>query len=396
MPGLFYPAPPKKHGLQRIQRRSKSCFFFAMIKRVSCQLDSDCSFVCVRLDCQQKKADDLPMSKNVVTSGDVARRARVSQSAVSRAFTPGASVAPETRERILEAASDLGYRPNALARAMISGRSRLIALMTAYLDNQFYPVVLEGLSRRLQDKGYNVLLFITDPGDQDQVVQRILQYQVDGIVMASATLSSTLARECAQTGIPVVLFNRYVPSSPASSVTSDNIEGGRLVGDFLVRAGHQRIAFIAGHEDSSTNRDREAGFYKALAEHRVTPWGRAVGGYTFDGAAQAARLLFAGVEKPDAVFVANDHMAFSVMDVLREELRLRIPDDVSVIGYDDVPEAAWRGYHLTTVSQPAEEMIDETLSILMEQVEQQSVVQRAAIVPSSLVIRGTSKLPPTG
>lgn len=346
-----------------------------------------------RVDWLCEKADHLRMSKNVVTSGDVARRARVSQSAVSRAFTPGASVAPETRERILEAASDLGYRPNALARAMISGRSRLIAMMTAYLDNQFYPVVLEGLSRKLQDKGYHVLLFMTDPGDQDKVVQQIMQYQVEGIVMASATLSSTLARECAKTGIPVVLFNRYVPSSPASSVTSDNIEGGRLAGDFLVRAGHQRIAFIAGHEDSSTNRDREAGFYKALAEHGTTPWARAVGGYTFGGAAQAARTLFSGAEKPDAVFVANDHMAFAVMDVLRQELGLSVPNDVSVIGYDDVPEASWQGYDLTTVSQPAEQMIAETLRILIDQIENQSVVKRAAIVPSQLIVRGSSRQP---
>jgi len=310
------------------------------------------------------------MSKNVITSDDVARRAKVSQSAVSRAFTPGASVAPETRERILQAANDLGYRPNALARAMISGRSRLIALMTAYLDNQFYPVVLEGLSRRLQAKGYHILLFMTEPGDQDKVVQQIMQYQVEGIVMASATLSSTLARECAQTGIPVVLFNRYVPSSPASSVTSDNIEGGRLAADFLVRAGHTKVAFVAGLEDSSTNRDREAGFYKAMAEHGMTPCNRAVGGYTFDG-----------------------HMAFAVMDVVREELGLSVPEDVSIIGYDDVPEAAWKAYDLTTVSQPADAMIEATLSILIEQIENQSVVKRAAIVPAQLVVRGTSRLP---
>ncbi len=333
------------------------------------------------------------MSKNVVTSGDVARRARVSQSAVSRAFTPGASVAPETRERIHEAARDLGYRPNALARAMISGRSRLIALMTAYMDNQFYPLLLEQLSRRLQDDGYSVLLFMTDPGDQDKVVQQIMQYQVEGIVMASATMSSTLARECAQTGIPVVMFNRYVPSSPASSVTSDNIEGARCVGDFLVRGGHKRIAFIAGDEDSSTNRDREAGFYQALAQHGITVWGRVVGGYTFEGGAEAARSLFSGDEKPDAVFVANDHMAFSVMDVLRQELGLRVPEDVSVVGYDDVPQASWKGYDLTTVSQQGEAMIEATQAILTEQIESQSVVQRAVILPSPLVIRGTSRLP---
>ncbi len=334
-----------------------------------------------------------PTSKSPVTSGEVARLAQVSQSAVSRVFTPGASVSEKTREIVLKAASELGYRPNALARAMISGRSRLIAVLVAYLDNQFYPIVLEQLSRRLQDLGYHVLLFMTDPGRQDEVVQKILQYQVEGIVMASATLSSSLAKECARTGIPVVLFNRYVASSPASSVTSDNIEGGRLVAGFLADGGHKRIAFIAGLEDSSTNRDREAGFFKGLAERGVAVWQRAVGGYSFEGAAEAARTLFGGDERPDAVFVANDHMAFSVMDVIRSEFGLRIPEDVSVVGYDDVPEASWKGYDLTTVSQSADAMIGATVSILLEQMENEVVTKRAAVVPAKLVLRGSARLP---
>lgn len=333
------------------------------------------------------------MSKFSPTSGDVAKRAQVSQSAVSRTFTPGASVSADTREKVLKAARELGYRPNALARAMISGKSRLIAMMVAYLDNQFYPIVLERLSRALQEQGYQVLLFMTETGKQDRVVQRILEYQVEGVVMASATLSSTLARECAKTGIPVVLFNRYVPSSPASSVTSDNIEGGRLLAKFLAEGRHERIAFIAGAEDSSTNRDREAGFYKGLAEHGMTVWARAVGGYSFTGAAEAARELFGKKERPDAVFVANDHMAFSVMDVLRDELGLKIPKDVSVVGYDDVPEAAWKGYDLTTISQSSESMIEATVSILLEQIEKRVVKKRAAVVPSELIVRSSARKP---
>ncbi len=333
------------------------------------------------------------MSKGNVTSDDVARLAKVSQSAVSRAFTAGASISDETRSRVQAAARQLGYRPNALARAMTSGRSRLIALLAAYLDNHFYPVVLEQLSRALQGHGYHVLLFMTEPGKQDEVVQRILQYQVDGIVMASATLSSRLAAECARTGIPIVQLNRYVASSPASSVTSDNIEGGSLVADLLARAGHQQIAFIAGAEDSSTNRDRAAGFYKGLAQHGLTVAARAVGGYQFEGAAAAARSLMAASQRPDAIFVANDHMAFAVMDVLRSEYGLSVPEDISIVGYDDVPEAAWQGYDLTTVSQSPEQMIDATVDILMEQIEQQSVRSRAAVIPVKLVIRGSARIP---
>lgn len=297
------------------------------------------------------------------------------------------------RARVLHAAAQLGYRPNVLARAVISGRSRLIAILVAYLDNHFYPMVLEQLCRAFQDQGYQVLLFMTDTGRQDAVVQTMLQYQVQGIVMASATMSSSLARECTRTGTPVVLFNRYVPSLPVSSVTSDNIEGGRQLAHFLADGGHRRIAFIAGQEDSSTSRDREVGFYKGLAERGLTVWHRAVGGYTMDGAGAAAREIFTEAGGVDAVFVANDHMAFAVMDVLRRDLGLRVPEDVSVVGYDDVPEAAWAAYNLTTVSQPADAMVEATVAIMLEQVGNNAVQRRAAVLPCRLMVRGSARLP---
>ncbi|MEM8750852.1 MAG: LacI family DNA-binding transcriptional regulator [Pseudomonadota bacterium] len=336
------------------------------------------------------------MAKPTVTSSDVARLARVSQSAVSRTFTRGASVSDDTRRRVMAAANELGYRPNALARSLISGRSGIIGVLVAYLDNQFYPVVVERLSRSLQAKGYRVLMFLSDTGDQDAVVQDMLQYQVEGVVMASAHLSSQLARRCADNGIPVVLFNRYVAASPASSVTSDNLEGGRLVGNFLADGGHERIAYIAGYEDSSTNRDREAGFHKGLAERGCICHARAIGAYTREGAALAARDLFsekAADHRPDAVFVANDHMAFAAMDVLQHELGLRIPDDVSVVGYDDVPQAQWRAYDLTTVEQPSEPMVQATVDTLLQQIEGGTVRQKATVLPARLIVRSSARIP---
>lgn len=335
------------------------------------------------------------MSNNVTksnpTSADVARLAQVSQSAVSRTFTPGGSVSKATREKVMQAAEALGYRPNALARAMTSGKSGLIAVLVAYLDNQFYPVVLEKLSRKLQGHGYQSLLLMTEPGRQDDVVERILQYQVEGVIMASATLSSRLAGECISIGIPILTLNRYSASSPASSVTSDNIEGGRLIARHLVAGGHKRIAYIAGLENSSTNRDREAGFYKGLAEHRQTPVARAVGGYTFEGAAQAARDLLSTGNPPDAIFVANDHMAFAVMDVVRHEFGLRIPQDVSIAGYDDVPEASWKGYDLTSVSQSPQTMVDEAVGILLAQINDPSASRGATVLPAHLIVRSSTR-----
>ncbi|NBB84447.1 MAG: substrate-binding domain-containing protein [Alphaproteobacteria bacterium] len=333
------------------------------------------------------------MARSPVTSVDVARLAEVSQSAVSRTFTPGASVSPETRAKVLAAAAKLGYRPNAIARTLITRRSRIVGLVVGYLDNQFYPVVIEGLAKRLREEGYHVLLFMAEAGRADAMLPEILQYQVDAIVMASATLSSPLARECANTGIPVLLFNRFIPGLPTSSVTSDNREGGRQVARFLADGGHRRIGFIAGAADSSTNLDREAGFLDGLAERGLACAARAVGNYSFVDAAAAARALFAGPERPDAVFVANDHMAIAVMDILRFELGLSVPGDVSVVGYDNVPQAAWRSYDLTTVEQPAKAMIEATVATLVGQIGRRPIHADSTVVPGRLVIRGSARVP---
>ena len=327
-----------------------------------------------------------------VTSLDVARLAQVSQSAVSRAFTPGASVSEATRAKVEDAARKLGYRPNAIARSLITRRSRMIGVVMSYLDNQFYPVVLEKISQRLQHDGYHVLLFIADTREVDSVLAEILQYQVDGLVLASTSLSSALALRCADAGIPVVLFNRTIRDSQnCSSVTSDNYEGGRLVARHLVETGHQRIAYIAGMEDSSTNLDRERGFRDGLTEQGRRCFARAVGNYDFEQAKLAARQLFAGAApmRPDAVFVANDHMAIAVMDTLRMELGLRIPVDVSVVGFDNVRQAAWGSYQLTSVDQDADAMIEATARLLLDQVDGE-VQSKAVVLPARLVVRGSS------
>ena len=332
-----------------------------------------------------------------VTSLDVARLAQVSQSAVSRTFTPGASVSEGTRTKVEQAARKLGYRPNAIARSLITRRSRMIGVVMSYLDNQFYPVVLEKISQRLQRDGYHVLLFIADTREADAVLAEILQYQVDGLVLASTALSSALALRCADAGIPVVLFNRTIRDSQGtSSVTCDNYAGGRLAAQHLVDTGHQRIAYIAGMEDSSTNLDRERGFRDGLTERGRRCFARAVGNYDFELAKTAAREMFAGEEvlqRPDAVLVANDHMAIAVMDTLRIELGLQIPQDVSVVGFDNVRQAAWGSYQLTSVEQNADAMIEATARLLMDQMDG-AVQSRAVVLPVCLVVRNSCRKGP--
>ncbi len=170
-----------------------------------------------------------------VTSQQVAQLAGVSQSAVSRTFTPGASISPATREKVLKAARELGYRPNAIARSLNTARSRIIGVVISYFDNPFYSQVLEALAQKLDTLNYHLLLFVGDrEGNVDRIFDQIMQYRVDGIVLASVTLSLELSEECLAAGIPVVLFNRSEESGMASSVNSNNEAAARQIAEFLL------------------------------------------------------------------------------------------------------------------------------------------------------------------
>jgi DNA-binding LacI/PurR family transcriptional regulator len=339
--------------------------------------------------------DGRLMSVVKVTSAEVARRAGVSQSAVSRVFTPGASASKKTVEKVRKAANELGYRPNVLARAMVSGKSRIIGLVVAYLENYFYPEALEKLSKAFQERGYHVLIFMAGQtaGNVDEVVDEILDYQVDGIIAASVALSSDLAQRCKAAGVPIVFFNRRQEGRDASAVMSDNRSGGRAVAEFLAAGGHRRIGYIAGWEGASTQVEREAGFVEGLAAHGLSLHAREVGNYVLSEAKDAARRMFDHPDRPDAVFVANDHMAFGVLDVLRGELGLSVPGDVSVVGYDDVPPASWGAYDMTTVRQRANRMVDATVDILLRQIDLGETNPEQVLIDAPLVIRGTARVP---
>jgi DNA-binding LacI/PurR family transcriptional regulator len=329
-----------------------------------------------------------------ITSAQVAARAGVSQSAVSRVFTPGASASARTTEKVRRAAAELGYRPNVLARAMVSGKSRIIGLVLAYLENQFYSLALERLSNTLQARGYHILIF-TAPnsiGDADAVVQELMDYQVDGIITASVAISSTLADSARDAGIPVVLFNRRQDDSGLSSVTSTNYEGGRKAADFLLAGGHRRIAHIAGWQGSSTGRDRQAGFLSVLQEAGVAPFAMVDGMYNRAVAMECARQLIGGRDRPDAIFVGNDHMAFAVMDVVRQA-GLMPGRDVSVVGYDDVPLAGWAAYDLTTIRQPVNRMVDAAVDTILAQVEIPGALPRQIEIESRLILRSSALIP---
>jgi len=210
-------------------------------------------------------------------------------------------------------------------------------------------------------------------------------------VLASVSMSSELTARCNDHGIPVVLFNRDQDSPHMSSVTTDNYLGSHEIALHFATLGHTRIGYIAGFEGASTQRDREKGFCDGLREGGLTLHSRQVGGFDYKLARAAALEMFAGQDRPTAAFVGNDHMAFAVMDALRFKLGLRVPEDVSIAGFDDVPIAAWPAYDLTSYRQPINRMVAQTVDLLLTRIDDPAALPQKVKLRGELILRGSTK-----
>ncbi|MCB8881394.1 LacI family DNA-binding transcriptional regulator [Acidisoma cellulosilytica] len=304
-----------------------------------------------------------------VTSFDVAALAGVSQSSVSRAFSKRSNISEDTRQKIFEAARKLNYVPNSIASSLTTRRSNIIALIIGDLKNPFYVRMLHAFSERLQAEGRQILAFTAGPDDDtDAVMMRVLQYQVDGIIVTQARLSMRMTGLSHERGIPIIFFNRYVPGSDASCVRCDNAAGGRVLAECLLRAGAKSFAMIAGEARATTSHDRISGFVERLRESGVRPQDieTAEGFSTYDGGVIAIQKLLKDRKAPlpDALFCINDIMAMGAMDVMTHSYGLSVPTDIMVASFDNIPESGRLPYQLTTIEQPLDAMITETLKLL--------------------------------
>ncbi|MEL6587528.1 MAG: LacI family DNA-binding transcriptional regulator [Pseudomonadota bacterium] len=337
------------------------------------------------------------MSSRRVTASDVARAAGVSQPTVSRVFSSAATVSPDKAKRVRQVAEELGYIPNLVARSLNSGQSFRIGVVLAYLENSFFGDMLQRLSKALNAQGYSVTVYFSgnSPEEVDGIVGDLLADQVDGIVIASVSLSNALVSRVQNASIPCVLLNRGQTDPHATMVTAANQDGARMATQFLIDGGHRRIAHIAGWQQSLNGRDRQAGFLAAMDQAGLTPIACIDCHFRRQVAMDETRALFAQDITPDALFVATDHMAFGVLEVLRQELGLRVPDDVSVVGYDDAPMAAWGTFDLTTVRQPLRRMIEQTVALLLERIQGGDPAPQKVEIPGELILRGSAKRPTT-
>jgi LacI family transcriptional regulator len=326
-----------------------------------------------------------------VTIKDVARESGVNISTVSRSLNGSYGVNKRTREKVLEVARRLDYRPNRVARGLATGRSNTVGLIVSDIRNPYFSEVARGAEDAAWDAGCDVVLCNSDldPVKQMRYVSSLLEKRVDGIVVNSiADLSKKQQEQLAASGAPVVLLNRPPGVKAFSSISVENYPGGVLAANYLLELGHRRTAFLSGPKRHGSFTDRGRGFQEALLESGKAEEPVILNAdQSFAGGYQMARQLLAESRKVTAVFAANDVIAYGLIRAAMEA-GLRIPDDLSVIGFDDLEMSSILHPPLTTVHQPKYEVGRAAMEMLLARAHRRLQPEpEHRVLPVKLVIR---------
>jgi DNA-binding LacI/PurR family transcriptional regulator len=327
------------------------------------------------------------------TITDVARRAGVSKSLVSLVMRGARHVSPKRRAAVQEAATALNYRPNAMARGLVQRRTGIVGVLSSDLNNPFFADVVEGIHEQAARTGYRVLITTGNriPAREDDAIETLLQLRVDGLILAGLLVESRLIVEAGRE-LPVVLVGRVARAASLDSVTNDDWAGAVAAVRHCASLGHKRIAHVDGGQGAGADA-RRRGYEDAMRELRL---GRQIlvasGAYTEEGGHNGALVLLEQRPRPTAIFAANDLAAIGVLNAI-EERGLRVPDDVSLVGYDNTSLAALRHISLTTIHQPRLEMGQLALGTLLERVDDGRGQPRRVVLSPSLVVRASTAPP---
>jgi LacI family transcriptional regulator len=330
-----------------------------------------------------------------LTLEEIAKRAGVSRSTVSRVVNNHPSVSDQVRERVWSVIEETGYQPHAAARSLVTRRTRTIgaiiphAVMTLFID-PFFPLLLSGITETCNDHGYYLMLSLFNgPATEEELYRRqVHSGHLDGVIVASTRIDDPLIPTLLDDNVPCILVGRH-PDSRAGYVDFDNVAASRMAVEHLIRVGHRRIATVTGPLSMASGQDRLAGYCQALEAHRI-PVEEALiveGDYTEGGGAMGMQRLLSA--SPTAVFAASDTMALGALKALREA-NLRVPQDVALVGFDDIPVAAALEPALTTVRQPIERLGSMAAELLLNLLENPPDAQAPAhriVLPAKLIVR---------
>lgn len=324
----------------------------------------------------------------VVTSRDVAASAGVSQATVSRVMSGSELVADETRRRVLAAMRRTGYQPNQAARSMRTRRSGTIGIVVADVLNPFYPAVIAAASRELNRRNRRMILWESDFGGERNAVEAIGQRYVDGVMFTTATAQSPPLKAALDAGQPTVLVNRTISGLPCDQVDSNNSPTSSDIARYFATGGHRRVGLITADGSFSTAALRDAGFRAGVGQAGlVLPEELVVdGGFTHQGGHAALVTMMTSPAPPTAVFCVNDLSALGALDAATS-LRLRVPQDVWIAGYDDIDMASWEAFSLSSARQPIDLMIGLAVDLLLARIDRPSRVFQHYQFPTTFSVR---------
>jgi LacI family transcriptional regulator, galactose operon repressor len=333
------------------------------------------------------------VNRPVATIKQIADATGVHPSTVSRALDPKKRhlVADDVAKRIAAQAEALGYQPNRLAANLRLGRSDLVGVLLPDIANPVFAPILGGITEILSAEGYAPIVADAGnaPSQQISFVERLLSQRVDGLILATVSQDDELVGFCIQRGLPVILVNRSEARDRVSSVVSDDDMGMRLAVDHLVGLGHRRIAHVAGPLSTSTGRLRRDGFERAMSRHGLRGMVREAASYTREAGVQAAAHLLDAPRDITAVAAANDLLALGVLDALKER-GLRCPEDISLVGHNDMPLTDVVSPPLTTVRIEHRKMGRIAAQMLAEKIRSGSAEIRHVVLRPELVVRGST------
>lgn len=326
----------------------------------------------------------------VVTSHDVARLAGVSQPTVSRALRDSSHVSEETKDRVRRAARSLGYVISETGRALSSGRTHRIALLLTDLENQFYPHVIAPMHHELESLGYQLALQ-TETTDTTTVAERLIANAVDGVLLATTTITSLVPVRLRDRNVPFVYFNRTSSTVEADSATVDPVQGLQQVATEVAALGHERVAAIFGPRNTSTGAERETALRKSLEVGGIMLRSTDVyrGPFDFATGYNGARHLLGHDPAPSVLICGNDVVALGALNAA-SELGVRVPDDISVVGFDNLPTARWPLIRLATVAFDLDAMARRSAQLLVARIENgYSEPYHHEVFPTRLIRRAT-------
>jgi len=326
------------------------------------------------------------------TLHDVAKRAGVSPMTVSRVVNGSDAVSAKLRERVEQALAETGYMPNKLARSLRARRTDTIALLLPDMTNPFFTTLAHGVETAAREAGLTMILANSDEREDEEVrlAQMLLQRQVDGILVVPAGTGAETFRLCREHEVPFVAVDRRPEGVEADVVRTDSEAGAYSLGRLVVELGHRVTAALAGPASVPTAADRVAGFRRAVVDEAGLPEPLVLyGAFTIDSGREMAMAAMAATPRPTAIFAANNFVAIGTLHALAE-LGVGVPEDVAVVGFDDLPEAMVTFPFLTVVAQPAFEIGRESVALLLDRLANPDGPTRDRILPTRLVVRRSS------